>query len=129
MIRIALSNAAYDAIAATLPKGSARWPMQRDGDQGFIQVEAAVVDRMRAMRRPGESYSEVILRLVGLKKSEPKKAVRLSWLRGVASHGNGRAAEGQSRDNKIGVALGLGTETSTLTAAPYLQRGRRMTSL
>jgi predicted CopG family antitoxin len=38
--------------------------MQRDRDQCFIQVEAAVVDRMRAMRRPGDSYSEVILRLV-----------------------------------------------------------------
>jgi hypothetical protein len=65
MIRIALTDAAYGAIASTLPKGAARWPMQRDGDQCFIQVEAAVVDRMRAMRRPGESYSEVILRLAG----------------------------------------------------------------
>jgi hypothetical protein len=37
--------------------------MQRDRDQCFIQVEAAVVNRMSAMRRPGESYSEVILRL------------------------------------------------------------------
>jgi hypothetical protein len=72
MIRIALSDAAYDAIAATLPKGSARWPMQRDGDQGFIQVEAAVVDRLRAMRRPGESYSAVILRLVELGATEAK---------------------------------------------------------
>ena len=34
--------------------------------QCFIQVEAAVVDRMRAMRRPGESYSNVISRLVEL---------------------------------------------------------------
>jgi hypothetical protein len=38
----------------------------------FIQVEAAVVDRMRAMRRPGESYSQVILRLVELETSDPK---------------------------------------------------------
>ncbi len=38
--------------------------MQRDGGKCFIQVEAAVVDRMRAMRRPGEDYSDVILRLV-----------------------------------------------------------------
>jgi hypothetical protein len=37
-----------------------------------IQVEAAVVDRMRAMRGPGESYSEVILRLVELKTSDLK---------------------------------------------------------
>jgi hypothetical protein len=72
MIRIALSDAAYDAIAATLPKGSARWPMKRDGSQGFIQVEAAVVDRMRAMGRPGESYSAVVLRLVELGATEAK---------------------------------------------------------
>jgi hypothetical protein len=56
----------YDAIASTLPKGAARWPMQRGRCQCFIQVEVAMVDRMRAMRRPGECYSEVILRLVEL---------------------------------------------------------------
>jgi hypothetical protein len=66
MIRIAPTNAAYDAIASTLPKGAARWPMQRERDQCFIQVEAAVVDRMRSMRRSGESYSNVILRLLEL---------------------------------------------------------------
>ena len=72
MIRVALTDAAYDAIASTLPRGAARWPMQRDRGQCFIQVEAAVVDRMRAMRRPGESYSQVILRLVELETSDPK---------------------------------------------------------
>jgi hypothetical protein len=66
MIRVVLTDEAYDAIASTLPKGAARWPMQRDRGQCFIQVEAAMVDRMRAMRRPGECYSEVILRLVEL---------------------------------------------------------------
>jgi len=40
--------------------------MQRDRGQCFIQVEAALVDRMRSMRRSGESYSNVILRLVEL---------------------------------------------------------------
>jgi hypothetical protein len=55
MIRVALTDAAYDAIASTLPKGAARWPMQRDRDQCFIQVQAAVVDRIRAMRRPDKS--------------------------------------------------------------------------
>jgi hypothetical protein len=70
MIRVALTDVAYDAIASTLPKGAARWPMQRDRGQCFIQVEAAVVDRMRAMRRPGESYSQVILRLVELETSD-----------------------------------------------------------
>jgi hypothetical protein len=72
MIRIALSDATYDAIASTLPKGSARWPMQRDGGRCFIQVESAVVDRMRTMRQPGESYSAVILRLVELGTTDAK---------------------------------------------------------
>ena len=58
--QIVLTDAVYDAIASSLPKGAARWPMQREQGQCFIQVETAVVDRMRAMRRPGESYSEVI---------------------------------------------------------------------
>jgi hypothetical protein len=42
VIRIAISQAAFEAIAATLPLGSVG----------------------RAMRGPGESYSDVILRLV-----------------------------------------------------------------
>jgi hypothetical protein len=70
MIRVALTDAAYDAIASTLPKGAARWPMQRDQGQCFIQVEAAVIDRMRAIRKPGESYSHVLLRLVELETSD-----------------------------------------------------------
>ena len=70
MIRIALTDVAYEAIASELPKGSARWPMQRDRGQGFLQVEAALVDRMRAMRQPGESYSNVILRLVKLDQGD-----------------------------------------------------------
>jgi hypothetical protein len=72
MIRVALTDAAYDAIASTLPKGAAQWPMQRDQGQCFIQVEAAVVDRMRVMGRPGESYSQDILRLVELETSDLK---------------------------------------------------------
>ena len=60
MIRVVLTDEAYDAIASTLPKAVARRPLQRDRGQCFIQVEAAVVDRMRAMRRPGESYRDVI---------------------------------------------------------------------
>jgi hypothetical protein len=72
MIRVALTDAAYDAIASTLPKGAARWPMQRDRGRCFIQVEAAVVDRMRAMRRPGESYGQVNLRLVELDTTDLK---------------------------------------------------------
>jgi hypothetical protein len=63
MIRVFLTDAAYDAIASTLPKGAARWPMQRDRDQCFIQVEAAVVDRMRAITQARREVQRVILRL------------------------------------------------------------------
>ena len=42
-------------------------PCSAIGVNGFIQVEA--VGRMRAMCRPSERYSEVILRLVELKTS------------------------------------------------------------
>jgi hypothetical protein len=72
MVRVALTDVAYDAIASTLPKGAARWPMQRDRGQCFIQVEAAVIDRMRPMRRAGGSYSQVILRLVELETTDLK---------------------------------------------------------
>lgn len=66
MIRIAISAAVHEALSSSLPKGSGRWPMQREGDKCFIQVEQATLERMRAMRRPGESYGDVILRLVAL---------------------------------------------------------------
>jgi hypothetical protein len=66
MIRVVLTNAVYDGIASTLPKGAARWPLQRGQGQCFNKVEAVVIDRMKAIRRLGESYSEVILWLVEL---------------------------------------------------------------
>ena len=55
MIRVVLTDEAYDAIASTLPKGTARWRMQRDRGQSVIQVEAAVVDRMMAMPGPARA--------------------------------------------------------------------------
>ena len=38
--------------------------------QRLIWVEAAVLERLRTMLRPGESYSDVILRLVELETSD-----------------------------------------------------------
>jgi hypothetical protein len=37
----------------------------------FIHAEAAVLDRLRAVGRPGESYSEVIQRLVEMEAHGP----------------------------------------------------------
>ena len=85
MIGVVLADAAYDAVASTLPKGAHGGPCSAIGANGFIQVEAAMVDRMRAMRRPSESYSEVVLKLVGLKTSDLKQAGRVGRLRSFAS--------------------------------------------
>ena len=64
MIRIAISQAAFDAIARTMPFGSVNFEAGVD-DKGerYIWLPRAVVDRLRSLRGPGESYSDVILAL------------------------------------------------------------------
>ena len=78
MIRIAITPAAYDAICSTLPQGAPLWPAQRQGGHKcLIHIEAAVVDRLQAMRGPGEDYSDVIiLRLVELEVSGSLAGIR-----------------------------------------------------
>jgi hypothetical protein len=67
VIRIAITPAAFEAIAATLPLGSVGYePQPNAKGERLIWLEAAIVDRLGAMRGPGESYSDVILRLVEL---------------------------------------------------------------
>jgi hypothetical protein len=64
MIRIAITAAAYETIAATLRLGSVGFERERDANgQHLIWLDAAVVNRLAAMRGVGESYSDVILRL------------------------------------------------------------------
>jgi hypothetical protein len=64
LIRIAISPAAFEAIARTLPFGSTAFERQL-GPNGecFIWLEPRFVDRLAAMRGPGESYGDVIPRL------------------------------------------------------------------
>ncbi len=65
MIRIAITPAAFDAIAATLPLGSVGYEAQTNArGERLVWLETAIIDRLAAMRGPGESYSDVILRLV-----------------------------------------------------------------
>jgi len=48
-----------------LPLGSVDYDPELDAKgERLIWVEAAIVDRLRAMRGAGESYSDVILRLI-----------------------------------------------------------------
>jgi hypothetical protein len=64
MIRIAITQAAFDAIAKTLALGSVGYEnATNEKGERLIWLERSVVDRLKAMRGPGESYSDVILRL------------------------------------------------------------------
>ena len=56
MIRVAISQAAFDAIAATLPLGSVAYqPAVDEGDLGFIWLEARWLDRLKSYRGPGDT--------------------------------------------------------------------------
>jgi hypothetical protein len=64
MIRIAISQAAFDAIARTMPFGSVNYEAGVDGNgERYIWLPRADVDRLRYLRAPGERFSDVILRL------------------------------------------------------------------
>ena len=64
MVRIAITQAAFDAIAKTLPLGSVGYEnATNEKGERLIRLEPSMVDRLRAMRGPGESWSDVILRL------------------------------------------------------------------
>jgi hypothetical protein len=57
IVRIAISQAAFDAIAATLPLGSVGFENKTDEHgQRLIWLDRAVVDRLRSLRGAGESY-------------------------------------------------------------------------
>ena len=72
MIRIAITAAAYEAIAATLPLGSVGYEAKRS-DQGeyLIWLHKRALSRLDARREPHEGFSEVVLRLAEIKASRP----------------------------------------------------------
>jgi hypothetical protein len=64
MIRIAIGVEAFEAIARTLPLGSVGYEnATNERGERYVWLAPTVVDRLRAIRGPGESYSDVILRL------------------------------------------------------------------
>jgi hypothetical protein len=64
LIRIAVTRVAFEAIAATLPLGSVSYDNAfNERGERYVWLPPNVVDRLRAQRRPGESYSDIILRL------------------------------------------------------------------
>jgi hypothetical protein len=64
MIKIAITVEAFEAICATLPLGSVGYENKaNERGERFVWLDPAVVNRLRAMRGPGESYSDAILRI------------------------------------------------------------------
>ena len=65
MVRISITEQAFRAIASTLPLGSVCFenPVNENVVR-LIWLERTAVDRLGSLREPGESYSDVILRMV-----------------------------------------------------------------
>jgi hypothetical protein len=64
MIKIAISEAAFDAIAQTPLRGSVGVePEANERGERTIRLYRTVADRLGVMRGPGEDYSDVILRI------------------------------------------------------------------
>jgi hypothetical protein len=72
MIKIAISVEAFEAIARTLPLGSVGYENEtNERGERYVWLDHGVVNRLRAMRGPGESYSDVFLKLVGMEDGVP----------------------------------------------------------
>jgi hypothetical protein len=64
MVRIAISQAAFDAIASTLPLGSVAFDAQvNERGERLIWLPPDVLAKLKALRGPGDSYSDAILAL------------------------------------------------------------------
>ena len=62
-VAISIARTAFEVIAATLPTGPTA-EGRMDGKGGYVvTLDRHVIERFAAMRRPRESYSDVILRL------------------------------------------------------------------
>jgi hypothetical protein len=64
MTRINITPAAFDVIAATLVLGTAAVePERAENGDIYISLDPRALTKLKALRGPGESYSDVILRL------------------------------------------------------------------
>jgi hypothetical protein len=70
MIRIAITAEAFDAVAKTLSFGSVGFETKVNADGSrAVWLDPRVLDRLGAIRGPGETISDVILKLVRLEAS------------------------------------------------------------
>jgi hypothetical protein len=64
VVRIAISAEAFEAIARTLPfpLGSVSCEnVANEKGERYVWLDPKVIDHLRALRAPGESFSDVIL--------------------------------------------------------------------
>jgi hypothetical protein len=67
MVRIAVSQAAFEAVATIFPFGRVVYEPERNArGERLIWVERRALDKLDGVRALSESYSDVILRLVEL---------------------------------------------------------------
>ena len=59
---ISTTAGAFDVIFSILPRGSAL-EVRPDGEGYLVALDRRTLDRLNAERGPGESYSDVIMRL------------------------------------------------------------------
>jgi hypothetical protein len=76
LIRVSITADAFDAVCATLPLGSVDYAELTVKGERLIWLEAAVVNRLTALGGPGESYSDVILRLVEIEANVTSPSAR-----------------------------------------------------
>ncbi len=65
MVRIAISEAAFEAIAKTLPLGSVGYENKvNEKSERLIWLGPTMIAQLRSLRGPVENWSDVILRRV-----------------------------------------------------------------
>jgi hypothetical protein len=65
VIKIAITKAAFEALTRTLPLGNVVYENEvTERGERTVWLDPSLVNRLKAMRGAGESYSDVILRLV-----------------------------------------------------------------
>jgi hypothetical protein len=69
MLRLSITAAAFDAISRTLPLGSVGYERERTatGDM-FIWIDKPTADKLEALRRTAEGYSDIIIKLAAIER-------------------------------------------------------------
>jgi hypothetical protein len=71
VITISISHEAFAAIEAALPEGARGVPRPDGKGRLLLTMHRQTLDRLKALRRAGESYSDVILRIAKERLTQP----------------------------------------------------------